>query len=152
PAQLAYLQAVVWNRLGPPTDKGETDEASRTIKVLSTPRPTGDSWMSTLVSISTPSLEIKHSNLEAHRVRNLPIVVISPHNQCDCHCVMCDIWRIRKAQQISEADLELQIKSFRDLGVRWVVFTGGEPQKNRHLPVLAKMLREEGIRITLLTA
>jgi Fe-coproporphyrin III synthase len=108
--------------------------------------------MSTLISISTPSSEIEPSEFEAHRVRTLPVVVISPHNQCDCHCVMCDIWKIREAQEISEADLERQIKSFRDLGVRWVVFTGGEPQKNRHLPALAKMLREEGIRITLLSA
>jgi MoaA/NifB/PqqE/SkfB family radical SAM enzyme len=65
---------------------------------------------------------------------------------------MCDIWKIREAEEISIADLEQQVTAFRRLGVRWVVFTGGEPQKNRHLPALAKMLRDEGIRITLLTA
>jgi MoaA/NifB/PqqE/SkfB family radical SAM enzyme len=65
---------------------------------------------------------------------------------------MCDIWKIREAKEISVADLEQQMTAFRTLGVRWVVFTGGEPQKNRNLPVLAKMLRSEGIRVTLLTA
>ena len=65
---------------------------------------------------------------------------------------MCDIWRIRDAKEFSVADLERQIASFRDLGVRWVVFTGGEPQKNSRLPILARMLRDEGIRVTLLTA
>src|SRR6266567_6662627 len=108
--------------------------------------------MTTLISISSTAAGIEHSDLEAHRVSTLPIVVISPHNQCDCRCVMCDIWKIREAEEISVTELERQITSFRTLGVRWVVFTGGEPQKNRHLPTLAKMLRDEGIRITLLTA
>jgi MoaA/NifB/PqqE/SkfB family radical SAM enzyme len=92
------------------------------------------------------------AGLEAHRVHTVPVVVISPHNQCDCRCVMCDIWKIRDAEQLSVADLERQIASFRDLGVRWVVFSGGEPQKNDQLSALAQVLRAAGIRITLLTA
>jgi len=65
---------------------------------------------------------------------------------------MCDIWKIRYATELSVADLERHIESFRELSVRWVVFTGGEPQKNSRLPVLARMLRNEGIRVTILTA
>lgn len=110
------------------------------------------SRMTTLVSISTSGPRIDSADLDVHRVHTVPVVVISPHNQCDCHCVMCDIWKIRDAKEFSVADLERQIASFRDLRVRWVVFTGGEPQKNSRLPVLAGMLREEGIRVTLLTA
>jgi Fe-coproporphyrin III synthase len=90
--------------------------------------------------------------MDVHRVHTVPIVVISPHNQCDCHCVMCDIWKIRDAKELSVADLECHIASFRELNVRWVVLTGGEPQKNSRLPILARMLRDEGIRTTLLTA
>jgi Fe-coproporphyrin III synthase len=108
--------------------------------------------MTTLVSISTVGARIDCADLDVHHVHTLPVVVISPHNQCDCHCVMCDIWKIRDAKEFSVADLERQIVSFRGLGVRWVVFTGGEPQKNSRLPVLAGMLRDEGIRVTLLTA
>lgn len=65
---------------------------------------------------------------------------------------MCDIWKIRDAKELSAADLEHHIESFRELSVRWVVFTGGEPQKNSRLPILARMLRNEGIRVTILTA
>jgi len=65
---------------------------------------------------------------------------------------MCDIWKIRDAKGLSVADLERHIASFRDLSVRWVVLTGGEPQKNSRLPILTRMLRDEGIRVTLLTA
>jgi Fe-coproporphyrin III synthase len=108
--------------------------------------------MTTLISISTSDPKIDSADLDVQRIQIVPIVVISPHNQCDCHCVMCDIWKIRDAKEFSVADLERQIASFRELSVRWVVFTGGEPQKNSRLPVLARMLRDEGIRVTLLTA
>jgi Fe-coproporphyrin III synthase len=108
--------------------------------------------MNTLISISTSDPGLDPADLTFHRIHTVPIVVISPHNQCDCHCVMCDIWKIRDAVELSVADLERQIASFRELNVRWVVFTGGEPQKNSHLPILARMLRDEGIRVTLLTA
>jgi MoaA/NifB/PqqE/SkfB family radical SAM enzyme len=88
----------------------------------------------------------------AHRIRTMPVMVISPHNQCNCRCVMCDIWRIREPREITPTLLERQLASFRELGVRWVVFTGGEPQLNAQMIFLARMLRAEGIRITLLTA
>ena len=42
--------------------------------------------------------------------------------------------------------------SLRELKVRWVVFSGGEPLMHSDLSALARMLRREGIRTTLLTA
>ena len=105
--------------------------------------------MSTLVSIAALSDE---AVVTAHEIRHLPVVVIFPHNQCNCRCVMCDIWRIREAQQILPADLERHMDSFRSLGVQWVVFSGGEPQLNEKWSYLARMLRSAGIRVTMLTA
>jgi MoaA/NifB/PqqE/SkfB family radical SAM enzyme len=104
--------------------------------------------MSTLVSISAP-----HDAASArHQIRALPVVVIFPHNQCNCRCVMCDIWRIREAREITPADLEQHLDSFREFGVRWVVFSGGEPQLNEKWNYLAQMLRSTGCRVSLLTA
>jgi len=105
--------------------------------------------MSTLVSIAASD---DSSAMAAHRIRALPVVVIFPHNQCNCRCVMCDIWRIRDAREITPDDLEQQLQSFRDLGVGWVVFSGGEPQLNKEWSRLTRMLRLAGIRVTLLTA
>lgn len=87
-----------------------------------------------------------------HRIHLLPVLVIFPHNQCNCRCAMCDIWRIREAQEITPQDLVYQLRSLRDLGVQWVAFSGGEPQMNRQWYLLARMLRDVGIRVTLLTA
>jgi Fe-coproporphyrin III synthase len=113
-----------------------------------------ESTMNTFVSIS-PLGDTSTSvpaNLGAHVIRSLPVIVISPHNLCNCRCVMCDIWKIREPEEITKEDLQLHLTSFRELGVRWVVFSGGEPQMNSQLPYLAQMLRSEGIRVTILTA
>lgn len=105
--------------------------------------------MSTLVSVgSWPD----DAAFAAHEIRALPVLVIFPHNQCNCRCVMCDIWRIREAREITPADLEPHLVSFRKLGVRWVVFSGGEPQLNEKWSYLAQLFRSGGSRVTLLTA
>jgi len=105
--------------------------------------------MSTLVSIAAARDE---AALSAHAIHALPILVIFPHNQCNCRCVMCDIWRIREAREITPTDLERHLDSFRRLGVRWVVFSGGEPQLNQKWSYLAQLFRSAGSRVTLLTA
>lgn len=105
--------------------------------------------MSTLVSIDPVS---DQAVLAAHRIHTLPVLVIFPHNQCNCRCVMCDIWRIREAKEITPADLEPHLHSIRRLGVRWVVFSGGEPQLNEKWSFLAQLFRSAGTRVTLLTA
>jgi MoaA/NifB/PqqE/SkfB family radical SAM enzyme len=64
---------------------------------------------------------------------------------------MCDIWKTTESRELSAADLERQMDSIRRLGVRWVVLTGGEPLLHSHLDQLVAILREENIRITLLT-
>ncbi|MGH9493416.1 MAG: radical SAM/SPASM domain-containing protein, partial [Candidatus Sulfotelmatobacter sp.] len=105
--------------------------------------------MSALGSITAPSGE---AVLSAHKILHLPVLVIFPHNQCNCRCVMCDIWRIREAQHLDPGDLEQHLGSFRQLGVHWVVFSGGEPQLNEKWSYLAQMLRSARIRVTMLTA
>lgn len=105
--------------------------------------------MATLVSISAPQ---PVQTLAEHQIHALPVLVVFPHNQCNCRCVMCDIWRVREAREITPSDLEEQMLSFRKLGVRWVVFSGGEPQLNEKWSALARIVRSVGSRVTLLTA
>jgi len=88
---------------------------------------------------------------EAHAVEALPILVVHAHSSCNCKCVMCDIWKTKTGKAFQARDLEPHLVSIRRLGVRWVVFSGGEPLLNPELPVLCAMLREEKIRLTLLT-
>ena len=87
-----------------------------------------------------------------HRISTLPVLVLFPHNRCNCRCVMCDIWKIRQVREITAQDLEPHLDSLRALQVRWVVFSGGEPLMHSDLAAIARPLRAAGIRVTLLTA
>jgi MoaA/NifB/PqqE/SkfB family radical SAM enzyme len=85
-------------------------------------------------------------------IAKLPILVLNPHNRCNCRCVMCDIWKRDTAQGITLAQLEAQLESIEKLGVEWVVFTGGEALMHPDLHGLCSPLRERGIRLTLLSS
>lgn len=99
------------------------------------------------------SLAATHVETErTHRIEKLPVLVLLPHNRCNCRCVMCDIWRIRTVREISRRDLEPHVQSLRALQVRWVVFSGGEPLMHHDLWPLAELCREVGARLTLLSS
>jgi MoaA/NifB/PqqE/SkfB family radical SAM enzyme len=103
---------------------------------------------STLVQISGQSSE---TLLARNVITHLPVVVLFPHNQCNCRCVMCDIWRIRQKRQIETADLVPHLESFRSLRTRWVALSGGEALLHEDLRGFLELLRGEGMRITLLS-
>jgi MoaA/NifB/PqqE/SkfB family radical SAM enzyme len=84
-------------------------------------------------------------------LERLPILVLQPHNRCNCRCVMCDIWKLTDAQEITAPELERHLADIRSLGVEWVVFTGGEPLMHSDLFRLSMMLRGRGIRTTILS-
>jgi len=84
-------------------------------------------------------------------VTSVPVVVLNAHSRCNCRCVMCDIWKRDAASEVTAADLERHRESFRRLGVRWVVLSGGEPLMHSSLSDLCTFFRESNIRLTLLT-
>lgn len=87
-----------------------------------------------------------------HYIHELPVLVLLPHNRCNCRCLMCDIWKIRQVREITAEDLKPHLDSLRTLKVRWIVLSGGEPLMHSDLASLARLCHEEGIRLTLLTA
>jgi MoaA/NifB/PqqE/SkfB family radical SAM enzyme len=91
------------------------------------------------------------TSAEKHRVARLPVLVLHVHSSCNCRCVMCDIWKTKGTRALHPPDLEPHLESIRRLGVRWVVFSGGEPLLNQKFSLLCSMLRGENIRLTLLT-
>jgi Fe-coproporphyrin III synthase len=86
------------------------------------------------------------------RIDSLPVLVLNPHSRCNCRCTMCDIWKTAEVQELTEADLQRQIESIRKLRVEWVVLSGGEAMMHSNLWRLCGILRDENIRITLLSS
>ena len=60
---------------------------------------------------------------------SLPVLVLYPHRRCNCRCVMCDIWKDRSEDEISADDLQRHMLDIRQLNVKWVVLSGGEPRE-----------------------
>ncbi|UCG25587.1 MAG: radical SAM protein [Chloroflexota bacterium] len=89
----------------------------------------------------------RYLTLKTGRIHSLPIAILMPHSSCNCRCVMCDIWKGNaNQQQLSQADVESLLASFKVLGTRWVVMSGGEALMNRKLFELCQLLRENGIK------
>jgi MoaA/NifB/PqqE/SkfB family radical SAM enzyme len=93
----------------------------------------------------------RSGDLDRQRVSYLPILVIHAHSSCNCRCMMCDIWKTKENRAFRPSDLEPHLASIRRLGVRWIVFSGGEPLLNSELASLCSMLKAENIHLTLLT-
>jgi len=91
--------------------------------------------------------------LVTDRILSLPVLVLMPHSACNCRCVMCDIWRANASkQELSLEDLLPHVESFRKLGVRRVVLSGGEALMHSNLWALCHLLGAQGIGLTLLSS
>ena len=87
-----------------------------------------------------------------NRIYELPILILMPHSRCNCRCVMCDIWKANnEKKEISTEELVKHISSFEKLNVREVVFSGGEALMHSNLWKMCSLLKDHGIRITLLS-
>src|SRR6266581_8446126 len=84
-------------------------------------------------------------------IESLPILILYPHSRCNCRCVMCDIWKVETAEEISAAELERHMADLLRLRVEWIVFSGGEPLMHSDLFRLARLVRSHGIRTTMLS-
>jgi Fe-coproporphyrin III synthase len=84
-------------------------------------------------------------------ITSLPILILNIHNRCNCRCVMCDIWKREENIELHTEKLEQHRESIRRLGVKQVVFTGGEPLLHSDLQSLCIFFRPLGVQLTLLT-
>jgi Fe-coproporphyrin III synthase len=85
------------------------------------------------------------------RLASLPVLILNAHSRCNCRCVMCDIWKREANEQIRAKDLERHRNSLKNLGVRQVVLTGGEPLLHNDLSALCDFFRDRQVHLTLLT-
>lgn len=95
----------------------------------------------------------RYRTLQTHRVTSLPVAILMPHSACNCRCVMCDIWKgNHRLQQLTEADISGLLQTFKKLGTRQVVMSGGEALLNPHFFRFCELLKQLKIKISLLSA
>lgn len=94
----------------------------------------------------------RYLTLKTHKIHALPIAILMPHSGCNCRCLMCDIWKGNdNVQRLEEEDVSQLLASFKQLGTQWVTMSGGEAFMNPNLFRLCDMLREAGMRVTILS-
>lgn len=94
----------------------------------------------------------RYRTLRTHRISVLPIVILMPHSACNCRCIMCDIWKDNKnLKQLTEADVSGLMASLKELQTQQVLISGGEALLNPNFFKLCKILRNGGMRLTLLS-
>jgi MoaA/NifB/PqqE/SkfB family radical SAM enzyme len=94
----------------------------------------------------------RYRTLQTHKISALPIVILMPHSACNCQCVMCDIWKgNRNLKQLTEKDIESLLTTLRKFGTRQVVMSGGEALLNNNFFRFCELLKNENIRISLLS-
>jgi MoaA/NifB/PqqE/SkfB family radical SAM enzyme len=105
-----------------------------------------------MTSISLYHTYQRYRTLQTDRITALPIVILMPHSACNCKCIMCDIWKgNHHLRQLSEQDVEGLLASLLRLGTRQVLMSGGEALLNPNFFRLCQILKQEGLRITLLS-
>lgn len=94
----------------------------------------------------------RYRTLRTDTITALPIVILMPHSACNCQCVMCDIWKGNKnLKQLTEEDVGGLLISLKKFGTRRVVMSGGEALLNPNFFRFCEILRQQSIKVTLLS-
>jgi MoaA/NifB/PqqE/SkfB family radical SAM enzyme len=82
---------------------------------------------------------------------SIPILILNVHQNCNCRCIMCDIWKRPSGKELAIQQLQRYQDDIKSLRVQQVVLTGGEPLLHSRFRELCQTIRECGVRITLLS-
>lgn len=97
------------------------------------------------------NLAVKYNEL-THQTLALPILIFYPTARCNSRCISCDWWQSDGADDLSFDEIRGLVKQLPALGVRMVVFSGGEPLLRRDVYEIADLFRAQNIKLYLLTA
>jgi len=85
------------------------------------------------------------------RLESMPLVTLYLTDRCNSRCVTCDYWRHGRDNLTLES-LRRMLPELAARGTRVALLSGGEPLLNREWREIASALREQDIRLWLLTS
>ncbi len=104
-----------------------------------------------MLNAMTASLAVKYNEL-TNQTLALPLLIFFPTARCNSRCVSCDWWQSDGADDLAFEEIRALVKQLPALGVRLVVFSGGEPLLRRDVYDIADLFRAQNIKLYLLTA
>jgi Fe-coproporphyrin III synthase len=84
-------------------------------------------------------------------LRRLPLATLYLSERCNSRCVSCDYWRHGRADMSLDAVARL-LPSLKNLCTEVVLLSGGEPLLNPEWASIARLLRDQGLKVWLLTS
>jgi len=82
----------------------------------------------------------------------LPLLIFYPTSACNSRCVSCDWWTHGGQDDLTLDEIRTLAASLADLGTRVVVFSGGEPLLRPDVFAAARLFRDRGVTLHLLTS
>lgn len=89
-------------------------------------------------------------NLTSDKLHTLPLLILYITDGCNSRCISCDIWQnprrnmpLKLAESIAE--------TCNELGVKWLLLSGGEAMQHPEWDTIARMFSEQGVHVMLLT-
>jgi MoaA/NifB/PqqE/SkfB family radical SAM enzyme len=89
-------------------------------------------------------------NLAGNRLHALPLLILYLTDGCNSRCITCDIWR-NPRRNMPLALAESIAESCAELGVRWLLLSGGEAMQHPQWSRIAQRFQQEGVHVMLLT-
>lgn len=91
-------------------------------------------------------------DMAAGRPTSLPLLIFFPTARCNSRCVSCDWWKADGATDLTLPEIEDLASQLPALGVKVVLFSGGEPLLRREVFEIADLFRRQGLKLHLLTS
>jgi Fe-coproporphyrin III synthase len=88
----------------------------------------------------------------SNRTFVLPLVIFYPTSRCNSRCVSCDWWKQSGAGDLTLSEIGGVADALPALGTRLVVFSGGEPLFRPEVFEAARLFRDRGMALHLLTS
>lgn len=89
-------------------------------------------------------------NLTGDKLRTLPLLVLYITDGCNSRCVTCDIWQ-NPRRNMPLALAERIASACAELGVRWVLISGGEAMQHPEWDTIAQLFAKQNVHVMLLT-
>jgi Fe-coproporphyrin III synthase len=91
-------------------------------------------------------------NIATDRTFTLPLLIFFPTARCNSRCVSCDWWQADGATDLTLDEIAALAAQLPALGVRMVLFSGGEPLLRREVYEIAELFRAQDVKLHLLTS
>ena len=85
-------------------------------------------------------------NLASDSLHSLPLLILYLTDGCNSRCVSCDIWQ-NPRRNMPMPLVDSLLETVPELGIRYVLLSGGEAMQHPEWDTIAKKFRAAGVHV-----